>query len=85
MLTGWSSNAQCPLNIDFVSGNFSGWQCFTGLIDPGNIMLAPCALFTSISYLAGVSSENQKDNLLQDCLFGSNVGMARFELATFPP
>ena len=40
------------------------------------------SLFSSISYLAGVSSENKKDNLLQDCLFGSDVGMARFELAT---
>lgn len=43
MLTGWNSNAQCPPNIDFESGNFSGWQCYTGLIDPGNIMLTPCA------------------------------------------
>ena len=39
-------------------------------------------LFYSIAYLERVSSENKKDNLLQDCLFGINVGMARFELAT---
>ena len=39
-------------------------------------------LFASISGLARVLTENKKDNLLQDCLFGSNVGMARFELAT---
>jgi hypothetical protein len=31
-----------PSNIDFESGDFSGWQCYTGLIDPGNIMLTPC-------------------------------------------
>ena len=39
-------------------------------------------LFSEIPYLAMVLDENKKDNLLQDCLFGSNVGMARFELAT---
>ena len=39
-------------------------------------------LFHSIAYLSGLSAENKKDNLLQDCLFGTNVGMARFELAT---
>lgn len=33
-------------------------------------------LFASISGLARVLTENKKDNLLQDCLFGSNVGMA---------
>ncbi len=39
-------------------------------------------LFHSIAYLSELSAENKKDNLLQDCLFGTNVGMARFELAT---
>jgi len=34
-------NAQCPANIDFESGNFSGWQCYAGLASPGNISLLP--------------------------------------------
>ncbi len=42
-------------------------------------------LFNAIRYLSINSDENKKDNLLQDCLFGSNVGMTRFELATPRP
>ena len=42
-------------------------------------------LFQSIAYLSELSAENKKDNLSQDCLFGSNVGMTRFELATPRP
>ena len=42
-------------------------------------------LFTSFSYLARVLTKNKKDNLLQDCLFESDVGMTRFELATPRP
>ena len=42
-------------------------------------------LFSEIPYLAMVLDENKKDNLLQDCLFGRNVGMTRFELATPRP
>ena len=42
-------------------------------------------LFSEIPYLAMVLDENKKDNLLQDRLFGRNVGMTRFELATPRP
>ena len=42
-------------------------------------------LFGEIAVLTSVSKENKKDNLLQDCLFGSHVGMTRFELATPRP
>ena len=39
------------------------------------------SIFYSIRYLARASDENKKDNLLQDCLFGSSVGMTGFEPA----
>ena len=42
-------------------------------------------LFGEIAVLTSISKENKKDNLLQDCLFGSHVGMTRFELATPRP
>ena len=33
LLLSWvSSNAQCPPNIDFESGNFDGWTCYTGFV-----------------------------------------------------
>jgi hypothetical protein len=35
-------------------------------------------LFNAIRFLSINSDENKKDNLMQDCLFGSNVGMTRF-------
>ncbi len=42
-------------------------------------------LFSLIPYLTGLTGNNKKSNLLQDCLFGSSVGMTRFELATPRP
>ena len=38
-----SSNAvaQCPLNIDFEKGSFTGWQCYTGFIFFDRISLGP--------------------------------------------
>ena len=43
------------------------------------------SLFSEIALLAGDTRETKKGNLLQDCLFGSHVGMTRFELATPRP
>ena len=42
-------------------------------------------LFRLIPYLTGVPTKKQKSNLEEDCLFGSKVGMTRFELATPRP
>ena len=39
-------------------------------------------LFQEIASQSRVSDKKIKGNLLEDCLLGSNVGMARFELAT---
>lgn len=36
-----SSFAQCPPNIDFESGDFTGWQCYTGTFSMGNLILNP--------------------------------------------
>jgi gliding motility-associated-like protein len=33
--------AQCPANIDFEQGNFTGWECFTGSFSGGNLSLSP--------------------------------------------
>ncbi len=41
--------------------------------------------FQQVAVETRVSDEMQKGNLLQDCLFGDNVGMTRFELATPRP
>ncbi|MGC4104455.1 PKD domain-containing protein [Ferruginibacter sp.] len=30
------ANAQCPPNIDFENGDFSGWQCYTGTVALGS-------------------------------------------------
>ncbi|MFN8251845.1 MAG: PKD domain-containing protein [Ferruginibacter sp.] len=34
-------HAQCPPNIDFESGNFTGWQCYKGTFANGNLLLSP--------------------------------------------
>jgi site-specific DNA recombinase len=39
-------------------------------------------LFSEIAIESRVVAEKQKDNLLQDCLFGSHVGRTGFEPAT---
>lgn len=36
-----SASAQCPDNIDFEFGDFSGWQCYTGDFINGNLTLIP--------------------------------------------
>ncbi|MEY2917052.1 MAG: hypothetical protein RIS73_766, partial [Bacteroidota bacterium] len=33
--------AQCPANIDFEQGDFTGWECFTGSFSGGNLSLSP--------------------------------------------
>lgn len=38
-----SVQAQCPVNIDFELGNFTGWQCSAGSFSNGNLILAPTA------------------------------------------
>lgn len=38
-----SAAAQCPDNIDFEFGDFSGWQCYTGDFAAGNLILTPSA------------------------------------------
>lgn len=35
------AGAQCPPNVDFESGNFSGWQCYVGSFSNGNLILNP--------------------------------------------
>ena len=42
-------------------------------------------IFSQIVEQSRVLEETKKDNPLQDCLFGSSVGMTRFELATPRP
>ena len=34
-----NTNAQCPPNIDFEMGNFTGWLCYTGTLDPATSIL----------------------------------------------
>lgn len=36
-----SAAAQCPDNIDFEFGDFSGWQCYLGDFNAGNLILTP--------------------------------------------
>ena len=43
------------------------------------------SLLGEIAVSERVLDDTKKDNPLQDCLFGSNVGMTRFELATPRP
>lgn len=33
-----STQAQCPVNIGFESGNFTNWQCIAGLINPSGVI-----------------------------------------------
>ena len=34
------TDAQCPTNIDFEIGNFNGWQCYTGTLDPATSIMS---------------------------------------------
>ncbi len=40
---GITANAQCPPNIDFEMGDFTGWQCLTGSVNNGVITVSPTA------------------------------------------
>ncbi len=39
----FSASAQCPVNIDFELGDFTGWQCYTGSFSGGTLILNPSA------------------------------------------
>lgn len=79
----------------WVSGDFYDKQKLQYLLCPDGMLYdkkRQVVLTTKVNYLfreiavqAMVSTENKKDNLLQDCLFGGHVGTTRFELATTRP
>jgi gliding motility-associated-like protein len=42
-LQHFSATAQCPPNIDFEQGDFTGWQALTGTFNLGNVTIVPTA------------------------------------------
>ena len=39
--SGLKSWSQCPPNIDFEQGNFTGWKCYTGTVNSGSCLTPP--------------------------------------------
>ena len=80
------------LSQTWVSANYTDKQKLQYLVFPEGILYDKendtvrtpriNSLFLCIPLLARDVDENQKGNQVNDCLFGSNVGTTRFELAT---
>ncbi|MEP6675669.1 MAG: T9SS type B sorting domain-containing protein [Ferruginibacter sp.] len=55
------SGAQCPVNIDFEAGNFSGWNCYAGLFSPGQIILNPSPPLSTRHVIYSAANNNGND------------------------
>jgi gliding motility-associated-like protein len=72
------TNAQCPVNIDFESGNFSGWQCYTGIASPRNISLSPSSPLPTRHVMYSAGNDNGVDywgGFPKICPNGSNYSV----------
>jgi gliding motility-associated-like protein len=75
---GFTAKAQCPANIDFESGNFSGWQCYAGFASPGFINLSPSAPLSTRHVMYSADSANGVDywgGFPKICPNGSNYSI----------
>ncbi len=57
VFVSFTAASQCPSNIDFETGTFTGWQCYTGSFSSGNLVLNPSPPVTDrhtmLSFLPG--------------------------------
>jgi len=71
----FSASAQCPVNIDFELGDFTGWQCYIGDFANGNLVLNPSApIANRHQMLTAFPSGNGRDkygNFPRNCPNGS--------------
>jgi hypothetical protein len=74
-----SAFAQCPANIDFEMGDFTGWQCYTGTFNGGAIIslasLTPSAPMPNRHEMLSSVPGNGRDpygNFIQNCPNGTN-------------
>jgi gliding motility-associated-like protein len=78
LIFAFNANAQCPVNIDFESGDFSGWQCYAGIVSPGNISLNPSAPLLTRHVMYSADSDNGVDywgGFPKICPNGSNYSI----------
>jgi len=77
---GFKALPQCPDNIDFEKGDFTGWECYTGYITPttGVIQLSPSppTFNRHVIYATGAGDGNDFwGGFPKNCPNGSNYSM----------
>ena len=77
-LQNFSTSAQCPVNVDFELGDFTGWQCLTGTFNGVAINVSPTAPIAGrheIVSAATIPTLDPYGNFPKLCPNGSNYSV----------